>query len=109
MARTAKILAESNPSASSLTDAYTVPASTTAMITSIDVCNFSSSAVANITVKIAVAGLADTNKQYTYFFTLDKQDTLERTCGIPLQTTDVVRVMADTANVSFQIYGIEYS
>lgn len=107
MAVTQKVLAQSKPSATTLTDAYTVPASTQATISTIYVTNQSSTAT-TFRISVAVAGLADTSKQYLYYdIPINGNDTFAATVGITLGAADVIRVYATLANLSFNIFGVE--
>lgn len=107
MAETIKVLAQSNPGAASLTDAYTVPGSTAAVISSIVVCNRANTST-SFRISIAVAGAADDNKQYLYYdLTITGNDTFVATLGISLAAADVVRVYATDANLSFNIFGTQ--
>lgn len=106
MATTPKVLAQSLPSVGVLTDAYTVPAWTTAQVNSVIVCNQGSSE-ASFRVSIAVNGEADGRKQYLYFdVPLDPNDTFAAEIGIELSVGDVVRVYADSS-CSFSVFGTE--
>jgi len=107
MANTYKVLAQSNPSAASLTDIYTVPASTSAVISSVVVCNRSSVAT-SYRISIQVAGAVDNDKQYLYYDTvIAGNDTFVATIGITLATTDVIAVYATLATLSFNVLGVE--
>lgn len=105
MADTLKVLGQSKPNATTLTDAYTAAA--TAMVSSIVACNQSSTPTL-IRLAIAVAGAADTAKQYiAYDLPIGGNQTLTFTLGIALANADVVRVYNTLATVSFNIFGIE--
>jgi hypothetical protein len=107
MATTPKVLGQSNPSAATLTDAYTVPALTATTISTITVCNRSSVAT-QFRISVAKLGAADNNVQYLYYDQMvPGNDTFAATIGITLATTDVVRVYAVLATLSFNIFGIE--
>lgn len=102
-----KVLGQSVPSATTLTDIYTVPASTSTVISSISICNTSSTAT-TFRISVAVAGAANTNKQYLYYdVTIAGNDTFVATIGITLATTDVVRVYSTLATLSFNLFGSE--
>jgi hypothetical protein len=106
---TIKVLGQSSPSATSLTDAYTVPALTAAAISSIIICNRGVE-YANVRISVAVAGAADDVKQYVYYDLLcDPNNTFIATVGLTLSAADVIRVYSDTGNVSFQFFGTEVS
>ena len=109
MAQTIKVLSQTMPSAATLTDSYTVPALTTAVISSIVICNQSATAT-TFRVSVAVAGLADTPKQYLYYnVTIAGNDTFIATIGVSLGAADVVRVYSTLATCSFNIFGVENS
>lgn len=108
MTDTIKVLAQSAPSATSLTDIYTVAASTSATISSITICNQNAATEITFRISIAVAGLADTPKQYLYYdLPLGHNDTFIATIGVTLATTDVVRVYTSATSVVFSVFGIE--
>jgi hypothetical protein len=109
MAETLKILGQSNPAATTLTDSYTVPGATTAVISSLTVANRSATAT-SFRVSAAVAGAADNNIQYlAYDAPIDGNDTVSMTLGITLGAADVVRVYATLATLSFNLFGSEYT
>lgn len=104
-----KTLAQSKPGAASLTDVYTVPASTQTIISTIVAANQSATPTA-IRISIAVAALADTPKQYiAYDAPIGANEVLPFVLGITLAATDVVRVYNTLATVSFNIFGVEKS
>lgn len=107
MADDYKVLGQSNPSAATLTAAYTVPASKAAVVSSITACNRSSTAT-SLRISVAVAGAADSNEQYiAYDVAIAGNEMKTFTLGITLETTDVVRVYATLATLSFNIFGVE--
>lgn len=107
MADTLKVLAQTKPSATTLTDSYTVGAATSTAISSVVVCNQSATAT-SFRISIAVAGAADTTKQYLYFdVPIAGNDTFIATIGIGLATTDVLRVYNTLATLSFNVLGVE--
>lgn len=104
---TYKVIAQSNPSAASLTAVYTVPASTEAVISSIIVAN-RSNVKTTFRVSIAVAGAADDNKQYlAYDAEVLGNEVRELTIGATLGAGDVIRVYATLATLSFNVFGTE--
>lgn len=107
MADSFEVLAQVNPSAATLTDAYTVPASTDTVVSTILVCNRSSTAT-SFRLSIAVAGAANSNEQYIAFDTaIAGNDVHEFTVGVTLNAADVIRVYATLATCSFNIFGVE--
>lgn len=104
-----KTLGQSNPSATTLTTLYTAPAATSTVVSTIVICNQSSSAA---TYRIAVrpAGAAVAAQHYiVYGATVGGSDSTALTLGITLATTDVISVYASTANLSFSAFGSEIS
>lgn len=107
MADTLKILAQVAPAATTLTVAYTVPALTSAVISSVVVCNRGVSAT-TFRISVAVAGAADATKQYLYYdCPIAANDTFAAALGITLATTDVFRVYAGNGNLSFNLFGVQ--
>lgn len=107
MAETLKVLSQTKPGAATLTDAYTVPALTTAVVSSITVCNQSGTPT-SFRISVAVGGLADTAKQYIYYdVAINGNDTFTSTLGLSLGAADVIRVYNTLATLSFNIFGIE--
>ena len=107
MAETIKVLGQSNPSATTLTTLYTVPAATSAVGSSVVVCN---QAAAAGTFRIAVrpAGAGAAAQHYLYYDqSLDANSTFIATIGITLATTDVVSVYASASTMSFNLFGSE--
>ena len=108
MAETIKVLGQLNPSASTLTALYTVPASTSTTVSTIVVCNRNSTGDIRFRISVAVAGATDDPKQYLFYdVRLDDRESFTATIGITLAATDVVRVYADDANVAFNLFGAE--
>lgn len=105
-----KILGQSNPSATTVTTLYTVPASKEAVISTISVANLTSTAA---TFRLILQPSADVsatilNKQYlAYDITLGASDSTVITIGLTLATGDVIKVYGSTANIAFQAFGDE--
>ena len=107
MPDTFKTLAQTNPAAATLTTHYTVPASTSTTVSSIFVCN-TSSTKATFRISIAIAAAADATTQYLYYdLPLTGNNTFVATVGLTLATTDLIRVQASTSGVVFSSYGVE--
>lgn len=107
MAELGKVLGQLNPGAASLTDLYTVPGSINSVISTVMVSNRSSVAT-SFRISIAPGGAADSLEQYIYYdIAIPGNDTFAATIGITLETTDVVRVYATLATLSFSAFGIE--
>ena len=102
-----KVLGQSDPLAATLTDAYTVPASTEAVVSTIMIAN-RSTVKTQFRISVAVAGAASVNKQFIAFdVDITGNNMQEVTVGITLGAGDVVRVFATLATVSFNIFGTE--
>lgn len=109
MASDYKVLGQSDPSATTLTDVYTVPGSSQAVISTIVVANRDPG---NTTYRISIApaGAADSDEQYiAYNIPISGNTSQTLTLGITLDTTDVVRVYATLATLSFNVFGTEIS
>ena len=109
MATAYKVLGQNNPSATTLTTLYTVPSSTSTVVSTIAICN---QAGTSGTYRIAVrpAGAAIDPKHYVvYGATVGASDSVLLTLGITLATTDVISIYASSANMSFTAFGSEIS
>ncbi len=107
MAEELKVLDQTAPSAATLTDGYTVPASTSVVISTIMVANRSATPT-SFRVSVAIGGAGDSVEQYIYYdVVIKKNDTFAATLGITLAATDVVRVYATLATLSFSLFGSE--
>jgi len=106
MANTYKVLGQSKPGAATLTDLYTVPAATSAVCSSLVVCN--QGAATSYRISIAVAGAVDTPAQYlAYDVAIGANASDTWTIGITLAATAVVRVYNTLATCSFNLFGQE--
>jgi hypothetical protein len=104
-----KVLGQILPSAGVLSVAYTVPAATNTVISSIVACNTDTN---NTTFRISVAinGAADATKQYIYFdLPIEGNDTFIATVGLSLNAGDVIRVQSASGLVAFNVFGDEVS
>ena len=109
MADALKVLGQSAPNATTLTDLYAVPAAKSATISTIMICNRGATAT-SFRVAVSPAAAAIANQHYIYYDqALDGYSTYAATIGITLATTDIVRVYSGTANLSFSVFGIEVS
>lgn len=102
-----KVLAQNNPAATTAVTLYTVPASSSTVISTMTVCNQAASAG---TFRIAVrpAGAALAAVHYVAFdIAIAANDTTALTLGLTLSATDVVTVYASAATMSFHAYGSE--
>jgi glucose-6-phosphate dehydrogenase assembly protein OpcA len=109
MPTTYKVLGQSNPSATTATTLYTVPSTTSTVVSTITVANLAGTG-ATYRISVRPAGAAQTNAMYiAYDVTVGGLDTTTITLGITLATTDIITVYASTANLAFQAFGSEIS
>jgi len=86
-----------------------VGASTSAVVSTIMICNQASTA-ATYRIAVSPAGATAEAKHYiVYGATVAASDSTALTLGITLATTDVVRIYASTATLSFSAFGSEIS
>jgi hypothetical protein len=107
MPTTYKVLGQSAPAATTNTNLYTVPAATSAVVSTIVVANRSA---ATVTYRIAIrpVGATIANQHYiAYDVPVGAADSTTLTLGITLAATDVITVYASTANSSFSVFGSE--
>jgi hypothetical protein len=109
MANVRKVLGQLATSATTEADLYTVPASTSTVISSLVICNRAAT-VATFRVSVSVGGGATANKDYLYYDVLmPPNDTFIATIGMTLATTDKIRVYTSGASVSWNLFGEEVS
>ena len=109
MATTYKVLGQSAPSALTATTLYTVPSSTSTVVSTINVCNRASTAdTFRVAVRPAGASLASSH-YLAYDTSIPANDSISLTIGVSLATTDVITVYAGTANLTFAAFGAEIS
>jgi hypothetical protein len=107
MAFTYKTLGQSAPAATTLTDAYTVPAATSAIVEGITICN-RDAGQALVRVAVSVGGGAIATKDYVAFDMPVPGNTTVILNGVAtLAATDKLRVYSSTGLVSFNAFGVE--
>lgn len=102
-----KILGQSSPSANTATSLYTVPASNSAVISTLSICNTNTG---NVNVNVAIRGNGDataTKHALVSSTNIVAKDTMFLTVGIALSASDIVEVSANIANVAFSAFGSE--
>jgi len=107
MASTYKVLGQVNPSATTATTLYTVPAATSTVCSTLVIAN---TAVTGGSFRVAVrpAGEALATKHYIAYDTvMAANDSIFLTLGISLAATDVVTVYASSASMVFNLFGSE--
>lgn len=104
-----KVLGQSAPSLATATTLYTVPASTSSIVSTINIVNLSTNPD---TVRVAVrpAGAALANQHYIIFgLVLPARAQYTLQAGLTLATTDVVTVYSSNGTSSFSAFGSEIS
>lgn len=103
-----KVLGQSAPAATTNTILYTVPSATSAVCSSLAICNRGLSTTFRVAVRPAGATLADQH-YIVYDNWVNQYDTVFLTLGVTLATTDIVTVYAGAATLSFSLFGTEIS
>jgi len=106
MANIYKVLGQVNPAANTATTLYTCGSANGAVASTLVVCNQGATTTVNVAVRPAGATL-DPKHYVMYGASVNQSDSLFLTIGTTLANTDVVTVLAGTANVSFNLYGSE--
>jgi hypothetical protein len=107
MPTTYKVLGQVAPSVTTATTLYTVPASTSTVISTVNVCN-RGAAVASFRLAVRPAGATLANEHYlAYDVGIPANDSIAVTIGVSLAATDVVTVYAGTSTMSFAAFGAE--
>jgi hypothetical protein len=106
MATIYKVLGQIHAAAITNTTLYTVPSATSAVCSTLVVCNIGASTTYRIAVRPAGATIADQH-YLVYEAAINQYDTTMLTLGITLAATDIITVYAGTADVTFQVYGSE--
>ena len=113
MATTYKILGQACPSAATATTLYTVPASTSAIGSSLTITNQNASNSVFRIAAVKSGGSATPAQGANVFLSYDTvvpaNDSITLSIGITLATGDFVVVQANTTNVSFNLFGTEIS
>jgi hypothetical protein len=103
-----KVLGQVHVAATTATTLYTVPSATSAVCSTLAICNLGVSTTYRVAIRPAGATLADQH-YLVYEAAINQYDTTLLTIGVTLATTDVVTVYAGTADVTFQLFGSEIS
>lgn len=99
------VLAQANPSATTLTDIYTCPSTNAVQITTVWITNRDTSAHA-FRLSVAAAGAADDPKQYIYYgLSIPANGAFVQSVNLPLLPGDKVRAWADAQQLTFSLYG----
>lgn len=107
MGREYKVLGQANPAANTDAMLYTVPGGTSAVVSTITVCN-QAAAIVKVRVAVRPGGAALAPLHYQAFDTdVQPNDTLPLTFGVTLAATDVITVRAASSTVSFSAFGAQ--
>jgi len=102
-----KTLGQAALAATTNTDVYTVGAGKSTVVSTIVICNRSSSA-ASYRIAVRPSGQALANKHYiAYDVAVGASDSTTLTLGITVAATDVITAYASSANLSISIFGSE--
>lgn len=102
-----KVLGQLKPGANTLADVYTVPASNSAVLSSITVCN-QTAVNASYSIAIAPNGESANDKHFIVRGGVVPQaDSIGIVLGLTMDAADVVRCNTNTLGVSFSIFGSE--
>lgn len=102
-----KVLGQINPAGNTLTNVYVVPAYYNSVISSLIICNQSSSN-ANVSIAAQPAGEAINPKHYlVYQASIPANETIPMTIGITLGPNDVLSANVASPNISISAFGME--
>jgi len=101
-----KVLGQSAPTAGILTDVYTVPVDTSAIISTISIASIGAADTVRVAVRPGGAGIL--NQHYiVYDVAMESGEATYLTMGITLGSGDVISVYSLDALTSFGIFGSE--
>jgi hypothetical protein len=105
-----KVLGQAAPADTSNANLYTVPASTSAIVSTLVIANTTATAaLAEVYVRIAGATAAASNA-ILYDASIPANSTATFTLGMTLATTDIITIQTGTANaLTFTAFGSEIS
>lgn len=107
MTITYKILGQINPTANTMSTAYTVPASNSAVISTVVICNQSNTSAA-FSLAVVASGDSPAAKNFLNFQTpVPGNDSITVTIGITLAANDSIRANVSTSTMSVNVFGSE--
>jgi hypothetical protein len=111
MPTTYKILGRKHSAATTMEELYAVPSATSAVVSTITICNITSSAKTyRIAIKPATGTTLASEHYIAYDATIAANDTVALTLGITLATLNSIQVYASAAtSLTFQAFGSEIS
>jgi len=110
LANAYKVLAQSDPTAETATDVYTVPAATEAVLSTVIIAN-RAAAANTFRLSIRPNGAAQADEHYiAYDVPIAANDSTTLTLGITLDAADVLTVYTGaSADISVNVFGTEIS
>jgi len=107
MPRNYTILGQQNPAANVLTRLYAVPASNSAVISSINIANLDAN-VAAFSIAANVSGVATANANYlAWRVAIPGNDSIALSLGVTLNASSQLSVNANSSTLSFSAFGTE--
>jgi hypothetical protein len=104
---TLKVLGQLNPAATTLSTLYTVPASTSTVVSTIVIANqVGTTGTFRVSIQPACATV-DPKHYIAYDTAVPANDSIILTIGVTLATTDCIRVYASSTSLSFNAFGSE--
>ena len=108
MATSYKVLAQSNPSATTETTLYTTTSGSSGIVSTIAVCNQASTAATyRIAIRPSADGTTAAKHWIVYGATVPASDSVMLTVGITMAAGDKIQIYASSANLSFSAFGSE--
>jgi hypothetical protein len=105
-----KVLGRKASAATTLEELYAVPSATSAVISTITICNRANSArTYRVAIKPLTGTTIATEHYIAYDVTIAGNDTAALTLGLTLASGNSVQVYASAADLTFQAFGSEIS
>lgn len=107
MPRNYTILGQQNPAANTLTRLYQVPASNSAVISSINIANLDANAAA-FSIAANISGVATANANYlAWRVAIPGNDSIALSLGVTLNASSQLSVNSNTSTLTFSAFGTE--
>jgi hypothetical protein len=106
-----KVLGRKHSAATTMEELYAVPSATSAVVSTITICNItSSSKTYRIAIKPATGTTLASEHYIAYDATIAANDTVSLTLGLTLATLNSIQVYASaSSSLTFQAFGSEIS
>ena len=107
MTITYKILGQTRPTAETQSNIYTVPAGSSAVVSTVNICNQQASSD-NFRIAVVPSGETLSAEHYiSYNVIVPAYDSIALTIGITLSAGDQISAYSNSGNISFNIFGSE--